>query len=310
MIITVTMNPAIDKTIDIERMERGGLNRIQNVEMDAGGKGINVSKTIQSLGGNSLATGFLGGKTGAVIEGVLKEYGIQTDFIYVDGETRTNTKVVEKLGEVTELNEAGPKVTEGQVEALIEKLEGYASEETLIVLAGSIPQGVEESVYKVITERVHKKGAKVLVDTDGQLLALALEAQPDMLKPNRMELEEYYNLEYRASEAELVSMGKKLMKKGAELAAVSLGQMGALFFRGEETVRCPGLRVKAHSTVGAGDAMVAAMAYSWDHQLSFEDTIRLSMATSAGAVSTIGTKPPVRETVDELMKQVEMISIS
>lgn len=310
MIITVTMNPAIDKTIDIERMERGGLNRIQNVEMDAGGKGINVSKTIQSLGGNSLATGFLGGKTGAVIEGVLKEYGIQTDFIYVDGETRTNTKVVEKLGEVTELNEAGPKVTKGQVEALIEKLEGYASEETLIVLAGSIPQGVEESVYKVITERVHKKGAKVLVDTDGQLLALALEAQPDMLKPNRMELEEYYNLEYRASEAELVSMGKKLMKKGAELAAVSLGQMGALFFRGEETVRCPGLRVKAHSTVGAGDAMVAAMAYSWDHQLSFEDTIRLSMATSAGAVSTIGTKPPVRETVDELMKQVEMISIS
>ena len=122
MIVTVTMNPAIDKTVDIDALERGGLNRIQKVEYDAGGKGINVSKTIRELGGTSIAAGFLGGNAGRTIEAVLNEKGIQNDFIWVDGETRTNTKVFEKSGEVTELNEPGPQILEEQVEQLIKKL--------------------------------------------------------------------------------------------------------------------------------------------------------------------------------------------
>ena len=309
MIVTVTMNPAIDKTVDIEKLEAGGLNRISHVEMDAGGKGINVSKTIKSLGGNSLATGFLGGKAGETIEGVLKKWQIPTDFVYVDGETRTNLKVVEKRGEVTELNEPGPEVTEGQLEELIQKLEGYAGEDTLFVLAGSIPKGVPKTIYREITERVHKRGAKVLMDADGELFVNALEAHPDMIKPNRVELEAYYHLDYRASEQELVSMGRRLLAGGTELAAISLGQMGALFLTPGRTVKCPGLRVKAHSTVGAGDAMVAALAYSWGEKLSQEDTVCLAMATSAGAVTTIGTKPPAREVVDELVRQVEQSEI-
>ena len=111
MIVTVTMNPAIDKTVDIEALERGGLNRIQKVEYDAGGKGINVSKTIRELGGKSIAAGFLGGNAGRTIEAVLQEKGIPGDFIWVDGETRTNTKVFEKTGEVTELTEPGPHIS-------------------------------------------------------------------------------------------------------------------------------------------------------------------------------------------------------
>lgn len=304
MIITVTMNPAIDKTIDLDRLEHGGTNRIQNVEKDVGGKGINVSKTIHALGGNSLATGFLGGGTGEVIEQALKEYGIRTDFVYVEGETRTNTKIVEKFGEVTELNEPGPEVARNQVEELIRKLEGYAGEDTLIVLAGSIPRGVSPDIYKVITERVRERGASVLVDADGELFASALEAHPDIIKPNRFELESYYKLDYRASERELISMGRKLAEGKSSLAAVSLGQMGALFFHEGKVVRCPGLSVKAHSTVGAGDAMVAALAYSWDQKMGFEGTVRLGMAASAGAVTTVGTKPPARSLVDELAAKV------
>lgn len=307
MIVTVTMNPAIDKTVDIEKMEHGGLNRIQHVELDAGGKGINVSKTIKALGGTSVAAGFLGGKAGETIEGVLKEYGIKTDFVYVDGETRTNLKVVEKNGEVTELNEPGPEVTEEQVELLLKKLEQYANEDTLFVLAGSIPKGVDKNIYKVITERVHEKGAKVLMDADGELFVHALEAAPDMVKPNRVELEAYFKLDYLASEEELAAMGKKLLENGSELVAISLGKMGAMFLTEGKRIRCPGLTVKAHSTVGAGDAMVAALAYSWDEKMELEDRIRLGMATSAGAVTTVGTKPPAREVVDELAKRVEIL---
>ncbi len=304
MIVTVTMNPAIDKTVDIDRLEHGGLNRIQSVEMDAGGKGINVSKTIKAIGGESIATGFLGGRSGKIIQEVLREQGIGTDFVWLEADTRTNTKVVESTGEVTELNEPGPAATEEQVEELIQKLEAYAGENTLFVLAGSIPAGMDKNIYAVIMDRVHAKGAKVLLDADGELFVHGLEAGPDILKPNRVELEQYYHLDYRASEEELVSMGKQLLCKGTEMVAISLGQMGALFVGENGVIRCPGLKVKSHSTVGAGDAMVASLAYSWDRKLSLEDTVTLGMAVSAGAVTTIGTKPPAMDVVEELKKQV------
>lgn len=309
MIVTVTMNPAIDKTVDIGRFERGDLNRIKQVEIDAGGKGINVSKTIRELGGESIATGFVGGTSGTIIKQVLDDLGLRTDFVDVKGETRTNLKVVEETGEVTELNEPGPEVSKEQLEDLLNRLEGYANPDTLFVLAGSIPAGIPTDIYRRITEEVHQKGAKVLLDADGTLFSESLKGKPDMLKPNRSELERHYQLDYRASEQELVSMGEKLLDHGASMAAISLGQMGAIFLTKEKRYRCPGLRVKAHSTVGAGDALVAAMAYSWDEKLPLETCIRLCMGASAGAVTSIGTKPPHRRLVDELVKQVELLEL-
>ena len=309
MIVTVTMNPAIDKTVDIGKFERGDLNRIKRVEIDAGGKGINVSKTIRELGGESIATGFVGGNSGTIIKQVLTDLGLRTDFVDVKGETRTNLKVVEETGEVTELNEPGPEVSKEQLNDLLNRLEGYANPDTLFVLAGSIPAGIPADIYKKITEQVHQKGAKVLLDADGVLFSESLKGKPDMLKPNRSELERYYQMDYRASEQELVSMGEKLLDQGVSMAAISLGQMGAIFLTKGKRYRCPGLRVKAHSTVGAGDALVAAMAYSWDEKLPLETCIRLCMGASAGAVTSIGTKPPKRSLVDELAERVELLEI-
>ena len=304
MIVTVTMNPAIDKTVEIGEFQHGGLNRIQKVEYDAGGKGINVSKTIRELGGSTIATGFLGGNGGRTIENVLKEKEIACDFIWVDGETRTNTKVFEKNGALTELNEPGPVIPEEDMQELLEKLDGYAGEDTLFVLSGSIPAGVEKDIYAKIIRRVHKKGATVLLDADGELFRRALDAGPDIIKPNRVELEEYAGMDYRASEEELLKIAEKFREKGIGTIVVSMGKSGAMFVMGDARVKCPALSVKAHSTVGAGDAMVAALSYAWQKKLSEEETIRLSMAVSAGAVTTIGTKPPAKEVVDELKKDV------
>lgn len=304
MIVTVTMNPAIDKTVEVEALERGGLNRIGHVELDAGGKGINVSKTIHALGGSSIATGFVAGNTGKIIRNVMDEWEIENDFIEVAGETRTNTKVFEKTGELTELNEPGPELSEKDTQALLEKLEGYAGSETLFVLAGSVPRGVEKDIYRKIIEMVHKKGAKVLLDADGELFTNALQANPDIIKPNRVELEQYAGMDYIASEQELLEIAKKLMSQGIEKVIVSMGKSGALFLQGDYRVKCPGLKVKAHSTVGAGDAMVAALSYAWDKEMTPEETVKMCMAVSAGAVTTIGTKPPSREVVDSLMGQV------
>lgn len=304
MIVTVTMNPAIDKTVEVDNLIPGGLNRIRRAFFDAGGKGINVSKTICELGGGSVATGFLGGNAGKTIERVLNEKHISNDFIWVEGETRTNTKVFENSGVVTELNEPGPVIGDGQLDALKRKLESYAGPDTLFILAGSIPAGVDKNIYADMITLVHNKGAKVLMDADGELFKRALPAGPDIIKPNRVELEEYAGIDYRAAHEELAEMARKLMANGIEAVAVSMGKSGAMFIRRDYEVRCPALSVKAHSTVGAGDAMVAALAYAWDRKLSNDDTVKLCMATSAGAVTTIGTKPPTRAVVDELMRQV------
>lgn len=309
MIVTVTMNPTIDKTVDVGYLKRGGLNRVKHVESDAGGKGINVSKTIHELGGESIATGFIGGKSGEFIKQVLETNGIKTDFVEVDQDTRTNMKVFEDTGEVTEINEQGPKITPVQLETLLEKLEGYAKEDTLFVLAGSIPAGVPKDIYKTIIEKVHEKGAKVLLDADGEMFVNALEAGPDMIKPNREELQEYAQMDYLASEQELLGIARKLMAKGISTVAVSMGKSGALFLAEDYQAKCPGLQVKAHSTVGAGDAMVAALSYAWDKGLDREEMVKTCMATSAGAVTTLGTKPPTRALVDELMAQVEIETI-
>ena len=309
MIVTVMMNPAIDKTVEISRLICGGLNRIQEVEYDAGGKGINVSKTIHELGGNSMVTGFLGGNNGRGIAGVLQEKGIPCDFVWVDGETRTNTKVFEDSGELTELNEPGPAITSENLNALKEKLLGYAGKDTLFVFAGSIPAGVDKGIYAELISILKEKGAGVLLDADGEAFRKAVSAGPDIIKPNRVELEGYAGLDFRASEKELAEIAEGFRANGVENIVVSMGAAGALFLLKEYRVKCPALSVKAHSPVGAGDAMVAALAYAWDSKLGNEDTVKLCMAVSAGAVTTDGTKPPSKETVDVLLKQVEIEKI-
>jgi 1-phosphofructokinase len=310
MIITVTMNPAIDKTVDLEHLEHGGLNRIKNVIVDAGGKGINVSKTIKELGGETIATGFIGGSGGVLIKKVLMEQGIQSDFIEIKNEIRTNLKVVEADGYVTEFNEPGPIVAEEELELLTAKLLSYANEDALFVLAGSIPNGIGKDVYKTFIHKLKEKGAKVFLDADGELFINSLEASPDVIKPNRHELEEYFHKDYRVDEEELITMGQKLLEKGIGMVAISLGQMGALFITNQKVIRCPGLKVEAHSTVGAGDAMVAALSYGLNQGLALEECAKLGVATSAGAVTTKGTKPPKRELVEELLQKVEVICLS
>lgn len=304
MIITVTMNPAIDKTVEIEKFVCRGLNRIRKVEYDAGGKGINVSKTIRALGGQSIATGFLGGHNGQIIDKALKDYGITSDFVWVSGETRTNTKVVEDDGSLTELNEPGAVIQTEHIQKLKDKLIEYANEETIFVFAGSIPSGVSKSIYRDLIRLVKEKGAYVLLDADGEAFCNALEAQPDVIKPNQVELEGYLGLKEKSNLTELVNAARAIQQKGIDHIVVSMGKEGALFLMGDYEVVCEGLQVKASSTVGAGDAMVAAFAYAWDNQFSKEETVKLCMATSAGTVTTTGTKPPSKELVDELMKQV------
>ena len=305
MIITVTMNPAIDKTVEIEKLEHGGLNRIKCITIDAGGKGINVSKTIKALGGESLATGFLGGNNGKTIQKLLDNEEIATDFITVDAETRINTKIVEVDGLVTELNEPGAIIDMESIERLIEVIKRNLKEHTIVVLSGSVPGNVSPSVYQMITESIRPYGVKVLVDADGELFVRALEGKPNIIKPNQVELEKYMG---RAIESrqDYLEAGNILLDKGIEVVIISMGEKGAYFLSRETKLYCHGLDVEVHSTVGAGDAMVAAFSYGMSKEYSFEECAKLAIATSAGAVSTVGTKAPTQKDVNYLFGKVSL----
>lgn len=303
MIVTVTINPAIDKTVEVDSLARGGLNRIKRTVYDAGGKGINVSKTIKALGGESTATGFLGGNSGKKIADSLEGLGIDTDFVWTDGETRTNTKIVENNGILTELNEQGTFIPERRINELMQKLYSLASDNTLFVLSGSVPAGVDKNIYARITQMTHSRGASVLLDAEGELLRNALCEIPDIVKPNTAELEEYAGIS-GASEEELIAIVQGLIDKGIKTAALSMGEKGAVIFTEGKRAICPALDIEVRSPVGAGDAMAAALAYAFEKKLSHEYTIRLCMAVSAGAVTTAGTKPPSKTLVKGLINKV------
>lgn len=309
MIITVTFNPAIDKTAEIDSINIGGLNRLKHVLVDAGGKGINVSKTIQALGGSSLCSGFLAGSTGEYIQKDLQSAHIKCDFVWVDGITRTNVKVLDKNLKLTELNEAGPIIGKQDVRQLVDKLISYTSANTIVVLAGSVPIGVEDKVYRDIITEIKKAKGRVLFDAAGSLLSHGLQARPNIIKPNKFELFTHFNVSQNCSNEELLGLAKTLLNEETEMVIVSLGKEGAFFIMKDAIFIGKGLPIRAHSSVGAGDAMVGAVAYAIEQGFDREKLICLAMACSAGAVMSKGTKPANKKLVEELMKQVKIENI-
>lgn len=303
-IVTVTLNPALDKTASLETLQPGCLNRLRDVVVDAGGKGINVSKMIAALGATSVASGFIGGGSGEEIARTLNALNIDHDFVRITSPTRTNLKVLDQGSRLTELNEPGPTVAASELESFREKLRSYAGPGTLFVFSGSIPGGVDAGIYGELIRMVKAAGAAAFLDADGPAFAKALSAKPDFIKPNRFELLQHFGVVSDADNAEVLRLCRKLLDEGVGKIALSMGEQGAMFVSSDEAFLCPGLPVEAHSSVGAGDSMVGAVAYGTASELSWRDTAAFAMASSAGAVTTIGTKPPDRALVDNLLQKV------
>lgn len=309
MIITVTMNPAIDKTALIKKFTVGGLNRLTNPISDMGGKGINVSKAIKALGGESLCTGFIAGENGQWIIQQLENMNIQHDFIKVEGNTRVNLKILDESMTLTELNEVGQKISKEDLELLIHKLNKLTQKDDIVILAGSVPLGIKHDIYAKMINDLKKKEVKVILDADGDLFKEGIEACPFLIKPNKYELCQYFNLNQNCSNDELIEKAKTLLTKGIQVIVISLGSKGAIFLTNHQTIFVKGINVKAHSAVGAGDSMVGAIAYGLSQNFDLDPLIRLAVATSAGAVMSEGTKPPTRDVVDSLVSLVKIESI-
>ena len=308
MIVTLTMNPALDKTAFLDRLQPHALNRLQRTVQDIGGKGINVSRTVAALGGQSVACGLLAGATGDHLAAVLAQTpGIEADFLHLEeGETRTNLKIVEPGGALTELNETGPQASPAALQALREKLLQRAAPGAWFVLAGSVGPGVPWDFYADLTAQLHARGAKVFVDADGDLFAAAVQAKPDCIKPNAYELSQYFGLDHIATDAELLTLGRELTGCGVGAVCISMGASGACLISAEGAWQAPALPVPVASSVGAGDAMVGALTFALHRGDGMEQAFRLAMAASAAAVTTHGTRPPQRAQVEQLIARVAL----
>lgn len=303
MVITVTLNPALDKTLVVKDFAVGEVNRVQSARDDLGGKGINVSKVLKEFGVDSLALGFLGENLRKKFEKGLDEKGIKHRFVPIAKDTRTNIKLVDETNHTfTDINEPGGAVTQEEMDAFLEAYRESVQEKDLVVLSGNVGEGVPRDIYATLSRLAKEKGAMVVVDVEGDLMENALKEKPYAVKPNETELSSLVGRPLREAE-EIIQAAREIQDTGVEKILVSMGADGSIYLTKEGTYRAQGLKVPVKSTVGAGDSMVAAIVYSI---LNEKDDIQtLALAQSAGAASVMleGTKACNLSQAESLMDQ-------
>lgn len=305
MITTVTANPAIDRTVIVENLRPGSVNRVIRSRVDAGGKGINVAKNLKNLGDEVIALGFLGPNAQYIID-CLEEEGIKSDFVRIKNDTRTNIKISDILkGEVTDLNEYGPEVSKEEIELLKASIFKYAEKSKVLVLSGSLPLGVPKTFYKEVIKELKNRDLKIILDADNQALLYGIEERPFMIKPNVHELEDVVGKRLETLE-EIIEEGKKLNKKGIEIVAISMGSKGSIVITNEAVFRVKPVKVEVKGTVGAGDAYVAGFAHGIYRGLSLEETIKIAAALSTSVVMKEGTGAGTIEEVNALKDKIEI----
>jgi 1-phosphofructokinase len=283
------LNPAIDKTMSIPGFGAGKTNRANIEQVDAGGKGINVAKALKQFGCPVIALGFLAGNNGRTIAGALEAAGIPADFVWVPGETRVNLKIKDPLVQTeTEINESGSPVNASALEALARKVDETAARCEAVVFSGSLPPGAPPDIYAALIRSAKRRGARTILDTAGPALKIGVAAAPDMVKPNRAEAEEVLGA-VLDDEQRIVAAGRELLARGPGTVVISLGPGGAFAASRGEMWRAYAPTVPRASTIGAGDAMVAALALSAVRNAPLADALRLAVAAAAATVQTNGS---------------------
>ena len=286
MIYTVTFNPALDYVVGVENFTVGTVNRTVKEAVYCGGKGINVSAVLAALGIESTALGFVAGFTGDEIERRVKSLGFQSDFIRVEkGLSRINVKLKSK--EETEINGIGPEITEEDVEKLFGKLEKI-SEGDILILSGSIPTSIDDTIYERIMERMEGRGIRVVVDATKDLLMNVLRYQPFLIKPNNHELVEMFGVELHGEE-EIIRYAKRLREKGAANVLVSMAGDGAILVTERDEVFQMGVpKGKVRNSVGAGDSMVAGFVAGYLENGDYSHALRLGSACGSASAFSNG----------------------
>lgn len=307
MILTVTLNPSVDRLIYIKQLVPHDTNRILRIEEDVGGKGVNVARVLRRLGVPVVATGFLGGRAGRYVQRELSEIdGVQCDFVWVPDETRTNLAIQEEDGSPpTTLNERGPQISPKALESLLQIVEGYAMQVRFVALGGSLPPGVPADIYATLGAIASRHGAKVVLDADGEPLVQGLKASPYLIKPNENEAERLLG---RAIDTldDAATAARELHEGGVPIVIVSIGEKGAAVACAEGCWVAIPPKVRTVSTIGSGDSMIAGVLSVLVRDGTVEEAIGWGTAAGAATAMTDGSDIGTAEQIRALLREVKV----
>jgi len=305
MIYTVTLNPSIDRTLHLQGLRVGELNRAESVGIHLAGKGVNVSVALRKLGLESVLLGFVGGATGRYLADGLRGRGYTCEFQQVKGETRSNLTLVDDAsGQVTKLNEPGPMVSSADVDALVGRLEDIAGGD-VCVLSGSLPPGAPSDAYARIVRKLRSQGVYVALDASGSALMEGLAAAPDLIKPNLAEARELLAEDLDDSKAWAKAV-HALQRRGAGHVVLSLGKQGAISDDGSGALWARPPAIKEASPVGAGDALLAGWLYAREQGADERERLRWAVACGTAAAMLDGSCMPSKERVEGMRLRVEV----
>jgi 1-phosphofructokinase family hexose kinase len=291
MIVTVTLNAAIDRTLVVPNFQPGQRHRASVGFPSAGGKGINVARALKRLGAPVVCTGLAGGRTGTLLVEELTNEGILNDFVRIHGESRTSIAVLDPTSNAyTEINEWGPEVTEEELEILREKLAYLAQRAEFIVLAGSLPRGVDPGFYGELVRDLNRGQLLAVVDSEGEPLRLAVEAEPYLVSPNLQEAEALVGHEF-VDDEDLTGGLDEIAELGARNVLITLQQGCYALLREDRTelrVRAEGPRMEPVSGVGAGDTLLAGFLAARVGGKPFDEAVRAAVAAGAASVLEAG----------------------
>jgi len=304
-ILTLTLNPALDITVSLDALRPGHVNRAQEQHSHAAGKGLNVAQVLADLGHDVTVGGFLGQDNLQPFEALIAWRGFADCFVRVPGETRSNLKLVEADGRVTDINGQGPQVDEAACVALMRLLEQVAPGHDAVVVAGSLPRGISPAWFRQLLEQLKAQGLKVALDSSGEALRAGLQSAPWLVKPNTEELGEVLGLSVHGP-AEQHAAAQRLLATGVEHVVVSAGEEGVSWFAAGQALHAQPPQVRVASTVGAGDSLVAGMVHGLLLAEAPAQTLRRATAIAAQAVTQVGFGICDREQLARLEAAVQL----
>lgn len=304
MILTVTLNAAIDKRYVVEGVQLGEVNRVKECAYTPGGKGLNVSKPAAIAGARVVATGFIGGHAGHYIAESLSLFDIEGAFYQLKDESRACINIWDEVNNTqTEFLEPGFTVTNQDFKGFLQHYRGLLREADVVAISGSVPQGLDGTAYQELVRIAKEAGKKVILDTSGELLEMGIKAAPSMIKPNIDEIRMLTGKECNSLE-EMIEAAEEIHQHGVEVVAVSLGKDGSFLVCDEGVYRAIVPEIDAVNTVGCGDSMIAGFALGFAEGQTIADTLKEASAISAAAALRKETGFFVKEDMQRLYPQI------
>ncbi len=305
MIYTLTLNPAVDRELTVPAIEFDSVLRASEARVDFGGKGFNVSRLLKGMNEPSVAVGFLGGNAGELLEKGLQSLGIDTDFVWVSEETRTNVSIVTQSHDhYLKVNEKGPLVNEAKQTELLAKVDTLAKPGDWWVLAGSLPPGVTNGMYARVIQVLNKHDARAILDTSGESLKLGCVEKPFLVKPNAEEAHALTGLPMNTP-TEIAAGAAEILGMGAQNVIVSMGKAGALLHTAEGTWLTHTPKIREKNPIGAGDSMVGGLVWALTQGIALKEALGWGVASGAATASLPGTEVGTRPLIEDLFSQVQ-----